>query len=69
MSKTLLNRAHVTETFLAFAAKNTSACIQGISGGNFGGGGATTPTFRKIGSLSGIFGFVGILNAIEYTET
>ena len=25
-------------------------------------------TFRKIGDLSGIFGFVGILKTIEYTE-
>ena len=66
MSKTLSNRAHVTDTSLAFAEKNTSACIQGIRDGNFGGmeGGG-----RKIGSLSGIFGFVGILKALEYTET
>ena len=64
MSKTLLNRAHVTDTSLAFAEKNTSACIQGIRDGNFGGVGG-----GGIGSLSGIFGFVGILKAIEYTET
>ena len=63
MSKTLSNRAHVTDTSLAFAAKNTSACIQGISGGNFGGVGGGDR------SLLGIFGFVEILNAIEYTET
>ena len=47
MSKTLSNRAHVTDTSLAFAAKNTSACIQGIRDGNFGGvgGGDDRPPF------------------------
>ena len=33
-----------------------------------GGRGRLPHTFRKIGSLSDIFGFVGILKTIEYTE-
>jgi hypothetical protein len=33
-----------------------------------GQGGGRPPTFRKIGSLLEIFGFVGILKTIEYTE-
>ena len=31
MSKTVSNQAHVTDIFLAFAAKNTSAYVHGIS--------------------------------------
>ena len=38
-------------------------------GGNSGGAkGRPPPTFRKIGNLSEIFGYVGILKANEYTE-
>ena len=33
-----------------------------------GEGGGRPPSFRKIGNLSEIFGFVGILKTIEYTQ-
>ena len=63
MSKTLSNQAHVTDTSLAFAAKNASAISmyteESVAEISVGWG-------RKIGSLSGIFGFVKILKAIEY---
>ena len=52
-SKTLSNRAHITDTFLAFAGKNTSACIQGIRDGNFGGvGGGASAVGQEFSVLS-----------------
>ena len=48
-------------------------CVYSISIGSVAefsvvGGGCPPPTFHKIGNLSEIFGFVGILKTIEYKE-